>query len=699
MVSQEPFEGDAVFGSELDEQELKEQAIRLALAGHPLETAVGYLQAIHQEKQKAVQLTLAQRKAEILGQEARVQGRVDQVAAAQRSVQGLREDKEALEDQKRSLQAEITKLEACIRAKRRQGRADAIVKEATRRIERAREEPKQRLETELAFRQKVFDIEEKCWNLNKTEYDRRAEILKEELDRTEQDLAGAKERAEQLKRISVTRTVAGFLVWAGYLGFAATGSAVSYVLYKRIPKGNSPSEGIGHFLAGLSELGEPFGPLGKLAAPFLFLLLLLALFAGIIWACDQALKRFDGRWTRRLKRSSRQSQRRQTESRVEATPPLTQFFQLPFIERASFIQLLASLPYLFAAGVLFFLISTPAPLSTSEDALQSLAPNYIGAVYSLLATAAFLLYALYIVLPRMNRALGENHKPSLVKTNWELVALLSILILALAIAALAPNSQVPGDVYSRVTWGGIAIAMTLSSMGLAYGLIFIGLFKDVEKYERLRRQIRTAIESFSVRPIIEVGSLIDLDAVQEHFADLQEEGETFEFIRSIYDTTVAFSTDPEDFSTFLDLWLKAVEPKGTAKQLFSRSKLRDSLQATATEGLDFEHAPEESQFVHDRNLKLLAIEADLRRIEQERSGLELAIASYEEEQRAWMKSQSEARFALAEAELRASRLAAQLRQRELIFCSAFALGLRYRLPNPSLPPIPAPPTFGESAPN
>jgi hypothetical protein len=696
MSTQEGFSGDDLQETQFGEIFLREQAVRLALAGYSLEEALHHLFGLQQVNQQQLAQQAEQRRSGVVEQQTGLQKRLEQAQDAQKSAKELLERRQALEAERRKLQARVARLGAIIQSKRRQGRAAAIANQAMRRIERARREPEERLEVEFDIRRKLFQIEEACWQVNKSEYERRTQILQEEIARIDNELEAQKGRIEKLKAQGITRTVSGFLVWAGYLGFAATGSAISYVLYKRIPgKGGSPSEAVGRFIARLEQFGATLGPLGEALIPILFLLLLLLSFGCVIWGCDYALKKFDSRWTGGLKKLKKRPER-QTSERTVAASPLAQFFQLPFIERSSFVQLLASLPYLFAAGVLFFLMSGSGSPATGEtqDLVQSLAPNYIGAVYSLLATAASILYALYVVLPRMERAANrspEDKNFSLVKTNWELVTLLCALIVALAIAALAPDSTAPGDIYSRVTWGSIAIAMTLSSMGLAYGLIFTGHFKDVEKGERMRRQVRTAIESFGARPTIEIGGLLDVDAVRDHLDDMHEEEESFEFIRTVYETTIAFSDEPGDFSSFLDLWLKTVEPRGKVRNPFTRSKLVASLRTSDLDTLDFEHAPDESLEIHDLNLELLQNEAELRRIDQELPALQASGSSLQEEQRALEQLQAAERADQVQRESRARALGVRQRQEELIFRAAFGLGQRFR---PSGTPPPAPPPDG-----
>lgn len=692
--------GDSPHAAQHSDTFLREQAVRLALADYSLEDALRHLQGLQAFQQEQLAQETEQRRSTLAEQERVLQARIEQARADQEARKGLLDSRQTLETDSRALQSQVARLRGTIRARRRQGRAAAIATEAARRLERARREPEERLEVELDVRRKLFRIEQACWEVNQPEYERRTRILQEELTRTDQELAAGKERVEKLKARGITRTVSGFLVWAGYLGFAATGSAVSYVLYKRIPgRGASPSEAVGRFIGRLEQIGARFGPLGETLAPIVFLILLLLAFGFLIWSCDFALKKFDTRWAGSGKRQRRQ-QARQTTERALASSPLSQFFQLPSLERASFVQLLASLPYLFAAGVLFFLMSSPGSLGGgAQDTVQSLVPNYIGAVYSLLATAASLLYAIYIVLPRMESMADgppEARSSGLVKSNWELVVLLAALIAALAIAALAPDSGTSGDLYSRVTWGAIAIAMTLSSMGLAYGLIFTGYFKDIEKGERLRRQIRTAIESFGARPTIEIGGLLDLEAVKEHLDAMHEEEETFEFVRSIYETTIAFSDEPGDFSAFLDLWLKAVEPKGKTGRLLSRTKLAPSLRADGAGDLDFEYAPDESAEVHELNLQLLQKEVELRRIDQELAALQAGGTSLQEEQRNLEQLQAAERAARLEMADRLRALTARQRQEELIFRTAFCLGQRFRLPGaPPAPPAPPSDPGGE----
>lgn len=660
----------------LTESFLKDLAVRLSLASYSLEKSLQILKG-HQTAGLDLLAEEHAREAGMLAEEvtalkARIQAAEEEV----RDRRALATTQADLARDTLNLQERRVKLETQIRQKRRQRQASAIEQEAGRRADRARAEVLDRLSTQVEIGQKIFDIEEKCWKINQPENERRKKLLEEELVRLDADLAECRKRVDKLKNGGITKTVAGFLVWAGYLGFAATGTAISYLLLDRFPrKEKDPWIALSGVTEFLRQLRTDYGSLVALVAPLVFLLCLLALFVGCIWLTDILLRRFDRRWrTGRLPRKARNKNGAESNSPLS---PVAQILKLPDIGRASFVQLLASVPYIFGAGAVFLLLSVAGAslkMPSQTDPAAALVPSYIGAVYALLATSAFMLYVLYILLPRVDRLAERNSLPTLrglLTMHWELAMLLVCLLVALAVVAFAPQ----GRIYTQACWGCLAIAMTMSGMGLAHGLIYHGQFRDVDRAERLRGEVKALADSLSLGPTIELGGLYDSERIRENLDAAREEADDFELVRSLHSTVLSYAEDPVQWSGFLGMWLDMIGGKSKRDRKRFKDELKQLAMAAAP-AVDFESAPQESQEVYEIDLKILDHQAQTKRLEQELADVKVAENAMQQERENLQDAARREREAQAAFSTARASMAVQQAREEMVFRAAFGVGER-----------------------
>jgi len=675
----------------LTEPFLKDLAVRLSLASYSLDKSLQILKG-HQTAGLDLLVEQHEREARKLREE--VEDLEARIQAAEQEVRNRRDLAGAQTELARKaveLQERRTRLESQIRQKRRQRQASAIEQEAARRAARARAEVLERLAVQLEIGQKIFEVEEQCWKINQPENERRKKLLEEELARLDVDLIECRKRVEKLKNRGITKTVAGFLVWAGYLGFAATGSAISYMLESRLPGKGNPWMGLTAVSTFLRQLQIKYNLLTALLAPLVFLLGLLVLFVVCIMVTDRLLRGFDRRWARG--RVTRKSKKKGSAESNSPLSPIAGVLKLPIIDRDSFVQLLASVPYIFTAGTMFFLLSV-AGVTLKPPGQQApaavLIPGYIGAVYALLATSAFMLYVLYVLLPRMDKLAERTSAPtirSLLAVHWELATLLACLVVVLAAVAFCPQG---GDYYRQACWGSLAIAMTLSSMGLAHGLIYNGQFRDVDKADRLRGQVKLEIDSLSLGPTIEIGGLYDTDTIKERLDAAGEEADDFELVRSLHATVLSYAEDPAQWSGFLGMWLDMIGGKSRRDKKKFNDELRQ-LAMTAAPAVDFEAAPAESEEVFKIDLDLLTSQAEAKRLEQAAGDTKAAEEALQQERdrlKELLRSEREAQAALTAAK---ASLALQQAREEMVFRAAFGVGEKVAS---LLTPTPPPPSGG-----
>lgn len=304
---------------------------------------------------------------------------------------------------------------------------------------------------------------------------RTATIARLEADRTRLQQAAEESRSKlaQWTPPLMSKTVAGFLIWIGYGAIVATGAVVSRLLDG--PDAWDP----GTILEALRAFAGfvPDSPLLRFGVLWAMVIAGLGATVGVAIFCDRRMRLFDDEWAKKAAESKT----------IELSPA--------GITRRSYGRLLASVPFLFAAGTAAsFLAAAPATSSASatfRTLLPSVAHTFIGTAIALLCTAAFLLYVIRIMERPAEPADPARRHP------WELAALVVILLVAIVISvALPPGTETSWSweaVREQARWGGWTLFMLLSSLTFAYGLIHHGLYKDLDKIEAGVEEIDRAI--------------------------------------------------------------------------------------------------------------------------------------------------------------------------------------------------------------
>jgi hypothetical protein len=446
-----------------------------------------------------------------------------------------------------------------------------------------------------------------------------------------------------LKTIGVTRTTATFLFVVGFISLAGSGSAISSLISDR-----QPGEPIFSLLLrqlityGQMNVHGPWRVLILvLLAPTIVATIffgLLALYVFLLFV-DRLVKKFDPSWhssrgeRRDPRRSPLQDQFSKLSSQLTGLPSLFGTFRSFDVERKHYTKLLASFPYILIGGVIFFLFSGVAFYDSDGKITVNLTTTFIGVTIILVATAFWVVYITKVIEPRWEKAVEKanenNSAPGQLWVNRELAALLLLLVLALGLAALLPTSgrgtYFTISQYKHIVWGFVALFMAFGSLGLAYGVIQRGIFKDVDFLTKRRDSYRYWIERYSARPTIEDASDY-LDDVNETpiSAYLDNRSELYRNQLS-YELNEIFGDDFEDQQpprAIQNLW-RRLGFNGKSNRPTIAIRLKSS-PATEPRLIDYSIAPEATRsFISSRS--------EIARIEQRKSDIGQEIRQLENE--------------------------------------------------------------------
>jgi hypothetical protein len=395
-------------------------------------------------------------------------------ARIQRAAQRVTE-RRTVENDTAGIADEMGDLEIVIRQKRRkaqsdrlQAKLDEIDLKATAAHERLSAEQRRVEESNLKLWQNVAD-----------EYNAAAKEAQKRIDEVDAELDLARQRVDPLVKKGVTRTVAGFLLWSGYLSFAAIGSAFA-ILFHDTGEQQSGLNNILGIARGLLSAFPAGWNLGvRLALGTVAIVVGLVGYCGLIAALDWYLRRFDRRWKADAKRRPKNDNRQQdphTRFMVRPPGPSTE------IRRSSFVQLLASIPYiLITAVVAFFAAAATGNKSGSGDAAAGSTINtFIGTVLALLVTASLVMYILK-VLDRRERLqeAGGGAPKSRWTDGWEFLVVPALLVVTTLCATFRG--------WTFNIWGPVTLVMLFSCLAVAYGVIYSGIYKDITVLERRKR--------------------------------------------------------------------------------------------------------------------------------------------------------------------------------------------------------------------
>jgi len=442
---------------------------------------------------------------------------------------------------------------------------------------------------QFALAEKIHELKQREYELNRPEFQREADDAARERIGVEARLKQIRVRLERFQQLGVTKTTAGFLVHAGYASFAAVGALIAGFFHKRQDAGGDfLSRIIGgvRSLIGLSEGGW------SIWSPLLNLILLVVSAVAVISVTTVVINWFIGKVDPKWPKRSTRQRRTEGKSVVDLMKDLGSWVGSLFqseqedqqsrkrsnkdegshLDQRAFVQLLAQMPFIISAAlVLFFFaaLGLGSNSSTGTALPLEISSTYIGVIFLTLSTSAAILYVTNVIEPRWHRietrglaplehegtaapdqgvtpvALvdGRSRFIEILKLNWEFVVLVVTLVLSLAMTAFLPG----GDTYNRWALGSVAIFMSLASLGLAYGLVQRGLFRDCDVMERNRQELLEKINACNELPTIEgVFENFDANEIGEQFRESRLTQHKLDDLRVIYELNRVFGRNFAD---------------------------------------------------------------------------------------------------------------------------------------------------------
>ncbi len=266
-------------------------------------------------------------------------------------------------------------------------------------------------------------------------------------------------REEQLRARFITRTVAGFLLWLGYASVVATGSVLALVMSRADAFEFRP------LVSGVRILVSSVFPT---LPPWVRLFITLALVLALLWIVMQVF----AVWDRKLRDRFQWGEKK---SRPDATSQMAPQALSP----TTYSRFVALLPFVFAAAIVLVILSLapesggaisgsrPNDAAFVRSIFPSVGYSFIGIAIAFLSTAVFVMYFIQLIQPRTEGRAG------VLRRGWEFAVLPLLLV-----AALATLPMQTGVSQMWIPW---AAFMLFSSLALACGLVFHGIFKDALK--------------------------------------------------------------------------------------------------------------------------------------------------------------------------------------------------------------------------
>jgi hypothetical protein len=317
----------------------------------------------------------------------------------------------------------------------------------------------------------------------------------------------------------------------------------------------------------------------------------------------------------------------------------------------------------------------------------NLTTTFIGVTIVLIATTFWIVYITKVIEPRWekaaNRSPGSNRVAHQLWLNRELTALLLLLVLALGLASLLPTSghgaYFTTSQYKHIVWGFVALFMAFGSLGLAYGVIQRGVFKDADFLARKRDSYRYWIERYSAQPTIEDASNYLNDVNETPISDyLHNRGDLYRNQLS-YELNEIFGDDFEDQEpppAIENLW-RRLGFSGKANRQTIAVRLRN-LPPTEPRLIDYSIAPEAARSFISSRSEMAVIEQrksdigqEIRKLENELIGLTLELRQL----RALLEQYRRQLSAATEMNGRERSALIEAREKEMMkFRSEFAVG-------------------------
>ena len=402
--------------------------------------------------------------------------------------------------------------------------------------DRILKEEKQRFECERV----IHSLAVERRKLNEEEYSRRRDFLSKRLKEVEGSFLEHDEQINVFRKYGITRTTAGFLIWGGYLAFAAFGWYIGQIIQTL----HSSQTGIFSIIINLfarsiqsivEKLGFGWGFATILIIPLIFIGILCL----IIFMSDLILRRFDYNWRVRSEHQKSRKTKGKSTLWTWTTNPTQN------IVRSDYTQILAKLPiiYFLSAIPLFiaFLMglfnkdSISQLQSNMNNPWQSILYTYFGVVLCIIIAGFVFLYCSKIIEPRhkafyvrFNRNIadikdGDRKVLSIIKANIEFVIILitfiSLFFLFDIIKYIFPSFP---TIWGDKSTLAILFLIIITSFVVAYGLMYRGMFRDHNALKNELQAYENEIQRYSAFPVVEISNE-EFDRYKDELEKLQTE--------------------------------------------------------------------------------------------------------------------------------------------------------------------------------
>jgi hypothetical protein len=349
----------------------------------------------------------------------------------------------------------------------------------------------------------MLDLAKQRRDANKDEFERRAKVYEERYNAADSRFRELDNHVADLRRIGVTRQIAGYMVWAGYLGFAAFGWFLGVGLEQAI--GDALVEGptvLHVLLSGMGAFTARYGVIVALAAAALSPLVLVVVAAGIRWLVSRVLHG---------ERFGRRSKVPRREPFVDAGIFLPRFpwnragtadGTVPSVAYLPTLYLWIALPLV--GTVLLGQLPVELTEAAAARALNSFLLTYFGVVCAVATAGLCLVYVARVAEPRARILLrSPNVTRHIFAAHIEVVILLGCI--AAAVVVLLGRAAL-GE-YSALYWQpsstlAALFFMLVNGVVVAHGTIYRGLFKDYDAIKAESGELWRVLEQHRAWPTI-----------------------------------------------------------------------------------------------------------------------------------------------------------------------------------------------------
>ena len=694
-----------LFDGSLSEENLQDLAVKLGANGYPRELLEEGISRQEQQARREVEVPLKLQLARIVDTKRDLQANIREVY---KDLGDVRLAGEQSQVEQESAQAGVSFARAkkvAVEWRLRQiklVRRREVLDEQDSRLAGVANEAYDGLLAQFSKAEQVHEAWCTAWDKDRDELQRRARYYQSEVTRIEVKLGDADAQLHLLKQLGITRIVAGFLTWGGYLWLAANAALMVLVLGK-LPGDSSPDllAQLTNTLAGWIH-GQPFWmAFGWYLA---YVLGTLALITLATLGTDRLLTMLHPKWSTAglsegssgsggwsalwsgLTRMFSSSVEQQLRDHDPATPPRS-----TRLTRDDYLFLVALVPpsLLIAVGV-FLVAASQAGAGTPSG--PSLTALFLATVWSIMTASGALLYVCHVVnirwfgLAKSDLDWGALSWRRRLFLNWEYFVLgLSFVVTTVF---LTVESTLLGGAHPGWIWSCLLVSFALASLTLAYGIVLKGLFRDQRRLSDIRDLHQSLLDAALAKPCLT--DLLDFRAVRRTGTLIGEISLTRHKLRELRilgDLERQYALETENFGAIENLLNHIAGRLGLSVRV---PVLRSRRESSAGDILKSIEVPEpvlnqwmdleqEDAFAVNRGvMKEIEIRACRRREERLQGELEQLRGRLDKLDQEHLES-----IRRAEVELRG--IAAKFQRARWVAMSAYILGLRFYRSGDPLP--------------